>query len=182
MALLSRYGRWLLPLALAATCAGAARAQESLRLVEHDIKAGLLYNFLRYTQWPAPAPNAPAIVCVYGRDAFEGRLQPMAGRTVNQRAIEIRAVRSLPELDSCSLLYVNAEERARWAVLRGYLANRAVLTVSDFPGFADNGGMIEFTRRDARIGVRINTGAVSAARLMVQDRLLRLASPGRATD
>jgi hypothetical protein len=35
--------------------------------------------------------------------------------------------------------------------------------------------MIEFTRVDNRIGVTINTETVMAARLMVQDRLLRLA-------
>jgi hypothetical protein len=168
-----------LPLLLAATCASPVRAQENLRLVEQDIKAGLLYNFLRYTQWPGAAPTASALVCVYGRDPFAGRLQPMAGRTVNQRTIEIRAVRSVPELDACSLLFIDAEARERWPALRDHLAGRAVLTVSDFSGFADSGGMIEFTRIDNRIGMRINTEAVGAARLVVQDRLLRLANPTR---
>jgi hypothetical protein len=165
---------------LAATCAPLAQAQENLRLAEQDIKAGLLYNFLRYTEWPVANVNAPAVVCVYGRDPFDGRLQPMAGRTVNQRRIEVRAVRSAANLDSCSLLFVSGDERARWPALRERLPGLALLTVSDFAGFADAGGMIEFTKRDNRIGMRINTDALSAARLVVHDRLLRLAN--RAPD
>ena len=50
-----------------------------------------------------------------------------------------------------------------------------LVTVSDIPGFASSGGMIEFTRVDNRIGVTINTDTVTAAHLVVQDRLLRLA-------
>ena len=36
--------------------------------------------------------------------------------------------------------------------------------------------MIEFTRASNRIGVRVNVGAAQDADLIVQDRLLRLAS------
>jgi hypothetical protein len=154
-----------------------AWAQDSLRLAESDIKAGLIYNFLRYTQWPTPArADQPVIVCTYGHDPFSGRLASMAGRTVNQRAIELRTVHTLPEIDACSLVVVNADERADWPRLRSFLAPRHVLTVSDYEGFARAGGIIEFTRINNRIGVRVNVGAAEAADLLVQDRLLRLAS------
>jgi hypothetical protein len=160
----------------------AARAQENLQLVEQEIKAGLLYNFLKYTAWPqdrAPAPNAPIIVCLLGGDPFAGRLQPMAGRTVNQRTIQLRNLQMVEDAEPCSLLFVHADEKPQWGQLSLSLAARPMLTVSDFPGFADAGGMIEFTRAGNRIGVKINAGAVAAAHLQVEDRLLRLANPVR---
>jgi hypothetical protein len=177
MATLARLIRRLAPLLLATLTAAPAGGQQELRLVEQDIKAGLLYNFLRYTQWPTPA--GPAIVCLFGTDPFDGRLAPMAGRTVNQRSIEVRGVREVEETDMCTLLFVNAEERPRWPELQSHLAGRAVLTVSDFDGFAGGGGMIEFTRVNSRIGVRINVDALTNADLMVQDRLMNLASTVR---
>ena len=64
--------------------------------------------------------------------------------------------------------------------LRAALAMKPMLTVSNAEGFADSGGMIEFTRTDNRIGVKINTNAVTAAHLQVEDRLLRLATPASA--
>lgn len=158
----------------------AAAQNSSLRLAENDIKAGLLYNFLRYTHWPTETRNAqPAVVCIYGSDPFSGRLTPMAGRTVNQRSIEVRSVRTYGEMNSCSLLVVNAAERTRWPQMRAYLSERDVLTVSDYDGFARAGGMIEFTRTNNRIGVRVNTGAIERADLIVQERILRLASAVR---
>lgn len=154
-----------------------AVAQDSRRLAEQDIKAGLLYNFLRYTEWPSAAQGGRTIdVCLYGGDPFDGRLQPMAGRTVNQRVIAIRNARTIAELASCSLVFVNARERAAWPRLRDELSRRSILTVSDYDGFARAGGMLEFTRVRNRVGVAVNVDAASAANLRVQDRLLRLAT------
>jgi hypothetical protein len=159
----------------AAFAGESAAAQE--RLAEQDIKAGLLYNFLRYTQWPASAQAGATIdVCLYGGDPFGGRLRPMAGRTVNQRVIAVRDVRSGGDLSSCAMVVINASERAAWPSLRTQLARRSILTVSDYEGFARAGGMLEFTRVRNRVGVAVNVGAANTANLQLQDRLLRLAT------
>jgi hypothetical protein len=154
-----------------------AAAQDSRRLAEQDIKAGLLYNFLRYTEWPDAAQGRATIdVCLYGGDAFEGGLAPMFGRTVNQRVIAVRTVTMGAELDTCALVFVNGRERAAWPRLRAELSRRSILTVSDYEGFARAGGMLEFTRVQSRVGVAVNIEAANAAHLRIQDRLLRLAT------
>lgn len=155
--------------------AGGAVAQEAGRLMEQDVKAGMIYNFLRYTHWPNGRDGA-LVVCVYGRDPFAGRLAPMTGRTVNQRPIEVRTLAAGAAVDRCSLLFLNADEREDWPRLRTALSDRGVLTVSDYDGFARAGGMIEFTRANNRVGVRINVAAAEAAQLRVEERLLRLAT------
>jgi hypothetical protein len=168
---------WAICSVLVLLGADGAAAQDTRRLAEQDIKAGLLYNFLRYTEWPAAAQAGATIdVCLYGGDPFEGRLAPMAGRTVNQRVITIRNVRGAASLNSCALVFLNARERAAWPELRAELARRSVLTVSDYEGFARAGGMLEFTRVRNRVGVAVNVEAANAAHLQVQDRLLRLAT------
>src|SRR5581483_10691289 len=107
-------------------------------------------------------------------DPFEGYLQPMAGRTVNQRSIAIRKVHDVQKTSTCQLLFVNANEKERWPQLRDFLKGKAVLTVSDFRDFIENGGMIEFGRKGNHISVDLNMGAVTNARLHMQDRLLKL--------
>jgi hypothetical protein len=158
-------------------------AAEGFQLVEQQIEAGLLYNFLKYTEWPTgrtAKANAPIIVCLFGGDPFAGNLQPMAGRTVNQQVIEIRSPRTIQETQVCSLLFIHSVEKPRWPELRMALRARSVLTVSDFEGFAESGGMIEFTKIDNRIGAKINMAAVTAAHLQVEDRLLKLVTPVRS--
>jgi len=162
-------------------------AAERLQLIEQQIEAGLIYNFLKYTQWPPErTPQTPMMrVCLFGGDPFSGHLQPMAGRTVNEQKIEVRSVTTAADIGVCSLLFIHADQKPNWPELQRTLAGKSVLTVSDFEGFAVSGGMIEFTQLDSRIGVLINTAAVTAAHLEVQDRLLKLArtvtpaAPGR---
>jgi len=154
----------------------AAHADDSLQLAEQEIKAGLLYNFLKYTQWPpASMERLPKIiVCIFGDDPFGGYLQPMSGRTVNQREITIHSVHDISDALNCHLLFINASEKDSWPQLHNFLKGKPVLTVSDFSGFATSGGMIEFGRKDSHINVEFNAQAAAAAQLQVQDRLLRL--------
>jgi YfiR/HmsC-like len=178
MASLSNHARTLVAIFLAMVFALPAQAAD-VQLVEQQIKAGLLYNFLKYTQWPperAQRPGASIRVCLFGDDPFDGHLQPMAGRTVNEHVIEVRNVRTVTDIGDCSLLFVPGDQKANWPELQRALAGKSVLTVSDFEGFALSGGMIEFTRIANRINVRINTEPIASANLQVEDRLLRLAS------
>lgn len=158
---------------------GSASAEENLQLFEQEIEAGLLYNFLKYTNWPAEhdaQPGGNVVVCLFGSDPFGGHLQPMAGRTVNRHSIEIRIVNGPEDVNGCSLLYIDAGRKSDWPQLAHRLNEKEILTVGNFDAFARSGGMIEFTKIEDRIGVKINLDAVTAAHLTVQDRLLRLAS------
>ncbi len=178
MAHLNKPVRAFLALLFAIGFSVSALADDNVQLVEQEIKAGLLYNFLKYTQWPETHAQGAGnvVVCLLGGDPFDGHLQPMAGRTVNQHAIEIRSLHNAQDASACSLLFVHANERPNWPQLQKTLAGKDVLTVSDFDGFAASGGMIEFIHADNRIGIKINVDAVNAAHLTVQDRLLKLAS------
>lgn len=149
-----------------------AFAEENLQLQEAEIKAGLLYNFLKYTQWPVTSPSV--VVCVYGEDPFGGYLQPIAGRSVNQHEIALHTVHTVDEMAACHLLFVNAAEKAHWPEVRKFLVGKSVLTVSDFEDFAQTGGMIEFGRKNDHISVDLNIDAVTAAHLSVGERLLKL--------
>ena len=148
---------------------------ESVQLYEQEIKAGLLYNFLKYTDWPAHALSGPSIVvCIFGDDPFKGNLNSMTGRSVNERTIAVRYVNSISATAACNLLFVNADEQNSWPQLQAFLGQKSVLTVSDFPGFAASGGMIEFGHKEDHIDAVINLDAVTASHLRVEGRLLKL--------
>jgi len=157
MALLTRI---LYLIALLLLCLTAkVRADDALQLHEQEIEAGLIYNFLKYIEWPSAdaARTGTMTICLYGDDPFKGYLQPMQGRTVNQRRIDLRTVHDAASMASCDLLFVNAAEKDQWPQLE-----------------KSSGGMIEFGRTDDHIRVSLNLDAVSAAKLKVEDRLLKL--------
>jgi hypothetical protein len=157
--------------------AGApARAQEesqATKLQQHEVEAGLLYNFLKYTSWPG---KGPLNICLFGGDPFEGSLSPLEGRTAQQRIINITALGNPDENRNCNVVFVNRSREDDLPALIKHFQSTAVLTVSDIDGFAHDGGMIEFAMgADRHIHLYINQRAVSASGLVIQDRLLRLA-------
>jgi hypothetical protein len=177
MAVLMRHLALVLVITLFSFRDVAAQDDESIRLYEEKIKAGLIYNFIKYTEWPDDrnAENSsPIEVCVFGQDPFDGYLQPMAGRTVRQRRINIRHIGRPAEVQGCHLLFIGASERDRWPQLRRLLADKSILTVSDFEGFSDAGGMIQFGSDNNRIKVELNSVPMQAAHLRVYDKMLKL--------
>jgi hypothetical protein len=142
---------------------------------EQKIRAGLLYNFLKYTEWPATAKTTtPLMLCVIGDTPFNAQLQSLQGRSVNQRDISIRPLSVFDDPDECHLLFINALESAEWPKLRQRVKEKPILTVSDIPGFAKSGGMIEFSRDNQRLTIELNTDAIDAAQLHAQDPLRKL--------
>lgn len=169
MAVLSRR---LVVLLLCLAVSFPAAAQQ-VQLAEQKIKAGMVYNFLKYTNWPNADAAAPMQLCIFGADPFGGSLQPLVGRSVNQRSIVLRHIKS-EEAASCDLLIIAAAEKKRWPEISRLLTGKPVLTVSEIKGFTDSGGMIAFGHRQSRIQALLHTGAITAAGLTVEDRLLGL--------
>ncbi len=153
--------------------ANIASAREEIKLYEQEIKAGLLYNFLKYTNWPEQT-SSEISVCIFGPDPFDGYLRPMEGRSVNQSSIRIHNINSINELSECNMLFVSEAGKPQWPDIRKAIGGKTILTVSDIKGFAQTGGMIEFDRKDGRISVNLNQDAVNESKLSVQERLLNL--------
>ena len=156
-----------------------AQEQSQLQLSAQKIKAGLIYNFLKYTEWPSEkmaTTPATLVVCIFGtEDPLSGYLQPIEERTVHQHVVKLQHISTVEEAAKCHMLFVGGDEQAQWPALRTFLANKSVLTVGDFNGFSRAGGMIEFSTEDNRIQIWLNIEAVSESRLHIYDSLRRLA-------
>ena len=142
-----------------------------------EIKAGLLYHFLKYVDWPPGSfalSSTKIVICLYKSDPFGGYLQPLAGRSVNQREIEIRAIQGVSTLAGCNLLFVNAAQQAGWPALLKGVDGRSILTVGDFKEFTASGGMIAIDDKDTQIHICFNLNAIVAAQLHIRDPLLKL--------
>lgn len=167
--------RSLLTTLLLISISHSALSAEPLFLSENKIKAGLVYNFLKYTQWPSADPTSTSItVCILDEDPFDGLLGPISGRTVNHRTIAVNNMEEWNATSLCHMLIIHADRRNDWPELRKKLSNRDILTVSDFNGFAEQGGMIEFSKENDRVHVEVNLEAVTKAELQIDNSLLNL--------
>jgi hypothetical protein len=147
---------------------------------EYAIKAAYLYQFARYVEWPPNAfanETAPLIIGVLGTDPFGGVLDEIArSKRIEGHTIVIRRFASMADYTPCHILFiassVSPEEKAA-AIQKA--RGSAVLLVGEEPGFADEGGMINFFMDENKIRFEINTENAKQDRLKISSKLLSLA-------
>lgn len=147
----------------------------AVQLQEGKIKAGLLYNFLKYTSWPGESEGQTIHVCLVGGDSFDGALYPLSGRTAQRRVIAVQEVEPF-EIEQCNLVFIHQSAQNDMEDVLANLRGRSILTLSDAQNFSRQGGMVEFARgTDHRIHLVINNHNIEKSGLRVEERLLKLA-------
>lgn len=162
---------WLVVALVALSPSGASAQAESLS--EDGAKAGFIFNFTKYTEWPEV--DAELLVCGLGADVLSGKLESLQGRLVHGREIRVRGATLPGEWRDCEVLFIKADEARRVEAVLRNTAQRPVLTISDIPGFAQVGGIIGLKLRAGRIRFDINQGAARQAGLKLSSQLLKLA-------
>lgn len=162
--------------------------EQALQLYEQKIKAGLVYNLLKYTEWPktvavqsddkfAEVPSIAKLqICLFGDDPFDGYLSPLEGRTAQQATITIIHITQVQEAEGCSAVIIHRSQAQKLNQLLQFLQGKNVLTISDIAQFAEQGGMVEMTRQDEKIALHINKGSVDNTKLIIDARMLKLAT------
>jgi hypothetical protein len=173
---------------LAAFCAvamcGSAAAEPRTAAGEWQIKSAFLYNFTRFVEWPdaaLPAPAQPIVIGVLGEKELAQELGAIvAGRNVNGRSIEVRAVRTVAEARATHLLFVTAAQESRYAAMRSELADSPVLTVGESPAFSVTGA-IGFVQEGEKLRFEINVDIAERSNLKISSQLQKLAIAIRRT-
>lgn len=159
-------------LLLAAARAGAAA------VLDDQLKAAFVFNFLRYVEWPQESfvtPAAPITVCALGKEPLGGALSAIGGRQAQGRTVDVRWLSSDAEIDGCHALFIPESEQRRLATLLNRVAGRAVLTVSDIEGFTEAGGGIGLVYGEERLQFEVNLHVLGQARLRASAQMLKLA-------
>ncbi len=162
-----------------AAARGVPGAQENTRVSrEYQVKAAILFNFVKFVEWPAEAfADNPStlILGVLGEDPFGPALESVDGKTLQGRTIVVRRFATLEDLEPCQVLFISSSERDRLQAVLEALESWNVLTVGEMDRFAELGGIIGLDVRRNNIRFDINTRAGQQAGLSISSELLNLA-------
>lgn len=165
----------VLVFAFSPVAAGAQQAEA--------VRAAFVLNFLKFAEWPAGGGDAtsPLVIGAIGDDAQVAALQAgLDGKEIQGRRVVVRAFRDADqwrrEGHDCQALFLSPGSSAAWTQLRAELAALPVLTISEAPGFCEQGGMLNLFEQDHRIRFEANPGAADQAGLKLRSTLLTLAT------
>ena len=148
---------------------------------EYNVKAVYLYSFGRYVTWPQmafPKENSPFVITVFGTNPFGGALDRIAQvKKIDGRRIVIHYCESVNDYEPSQIVFVpRSTPPEDQAALIEKLGNKPVLLVGETPGFASEGGTMNFFIDNQSVRFELNVNVARAQRLSVSGKLLRLAS------
>jgi hypothetical protein len=159
-----------------------AQARDSSDSAEYLIKAGFIFNFAKFVEWPSAAfaqPDSPIVIGILGTDPFGTIIdQIVRDKKVGPRGFVVKRLKwgaDPKDLKECKILFVGASERAHMDDLVQMVRGLPILTVGEAPGFAEHGGVIRFVLEDNRVRFEVNVAAAQQADLTISSRLLTLA-------
>ena len=140
------------------------------------VKAAFLYNFAKFTQWPALPPATPLVLCVLGDDAVGDALaDTIRGQQINGHGLEVRRLSTDVSAHPCHVLFAAGSEVRRASQMLDSVRLLPILTVSDGGGFAQASGMIELFVEGGHMRFAVNVDSVQRSGLHLSSRLLGLA-------
>ena len=148
-------------------------------VTEPALKAAFIYNFAKFTEWPADvmASGAPLVLCVLGDAAIGGALErAVKGHTLAGHSIGVTQAAPdglLPK--GCHIAYVAGVTASQAAEIVAGLGDAPVLTISDVSGFTRMGGIAQFFFENGQLRFDVQLASARRARLQISSNLLALA-------
>jgi hypothetical protein len=164
---------------LALLAVGRAWADEPASVGEYQLKAALLPKLAMFIQWPAKAFSAsrsPLVIGVLGENPFGPHLEELArGRVVGGHPLSVQMCRDPQEAARCHVVFISGRDAKNMEETLRLLAGTPVLTVSDAPNFASQGGMVNLVVVNQKLRLEVNPEAILSAELRIDPQLLQLA-------
>ncbi len=174
MAALVMLWGWCAPMAGQALWVESAHAVP----VEYEVKAAFIHNFAKFIEWPANAfdrADSPLRIGILGEGPINKPLMGMSGKEVQNRSLEVTRVRKINDLRQYHIVLVNPSEKRRARSILRALKGSGVLTIGDYEGFAEQGGVLNFYLEEGKVRFAINDCAARRENLKISSKLLRLA-------
>lgn len=169
--------RRVLWLSLLAMATGFSHAADSLS--EAQVKIAFVYNFAKFTEWPAsafPTPQSPLTVCLlHGKSDYVNAFSGIEGRLVQGRPLQVKRSVRTEDLKTCQVIYFGEPDEKRVPEVLRSVGDAPVLTISDIEGFYGSGGIIGLIPVDNGIQFEVDLDVAHRANLNFSAHLLKVA-------
>jgi hypothetical protein len=171
------FRRFRLTAAVIAACAIVSAPASGQPMAESALKAAFLYNFAKFTTWPADAlpPGAAITLCVVDDGTVTGMLrQVVAGKPIDGREVRVLPLTRDAALRACQIVYIPGEDGRLEADVLNRLKTTAALTVGDGHGSPRAGIIARLFVDGGKMRFAINVDAAQRARLHISSKVLAL--------
>ena len=137
-----------------------------------------IYNFTKYIKWPDSYNSGKFVIGVIGNSPIIESINSMVVSKKKTKAgsvIEVKAYASIDEIGDCNILFVSEDAVDILGQIDDKMAAKPILIITDSPGMATQGSVINFVEKDGKFKFELNESNASSRGLVVSGSLTSLA-------
>ena len=142
----------------------------------HEIHAAMLFNFIKYVQWPNEGEPGEFVVGVIWDDNVYNTLSSWYnGKAKGSKKYVIKKLTSADESSTCQVVYVGKSKNKEFENIKTSIEGKSILTITDGNGLGQKGSCINFKVIDGKLKFELNQATLTSSNLKVSSQLSSMA-------
>jgi len=137
-----------------------------------------IYNITKYVKWPDSYNSGKFIIGILGDLDISESIKTMnkvKKKTGNGLILEVKNFSSIEGIDDCNILFVSEGDVDKLAKICEKTIAKPILIITDSPGMAKQGSVINFVEKNGKIKFELNEKNAISRGLIVSASLANLA-------
>lgn len=142
----------------------------------YEIHSAMLYNFMKYIQWPSEGEGGDFVLGIFGEDeVFNTMKSRYDGKAKGTKKYVVKKINSAAEAASCQVVYLGKSKNREFENLKAATTGKDILTITDSANLGQKGSCINFKVVGEKLKFEINNHSVMGANLKVSSQLTSMA-------
>lgn len=145
---------------------------------EYQVKAAMVFNMLRFMDWPEeamPATDTKFTICVSGKGPFGAALETLRGKQIKGKTITVHQLGQSTNINGCQILVSGSEANGLTSSLLEQSRLLTLVTIGEGSRFTRTGGVVGFVLQEGKVRFEINTSSARRHKIRISAQLLKLA-------
>ncbi len=161
-----------LTLAMFVSFVGTAGNERSI----YEIHSMMIYNFVKYIQWPDYDPSQDFVIGVIGEDEVYNTLKTWYdGKLRGDKKFAVKKFESVADISKCHIIYIGKDQGKSFDVINSKVKSFSALTITDYPGLGVKGSAINFKTVNNKLAFELNQKTIDQSNLKVSGQLAAMA-------
>jgi hypothetical protein len=142
----------------------------------HEVYSMMVFNFVKYVQWPTADGNKEFVIGVIGNDNMYNTLSSWySGKPKGNMTYVIKKFKSAAEMTDCQVVFIDRTKSTEFDAVNERVKGKGTLVVTDRNGLGAKGSCINFKTVDEKLKFELNQSAIAASNLKVSSTLSSMA-------
>ena len=141
----------------------------------HEIHSMLIFNFIKYIDWPEATKSGDFVIAVYGDDDVFQQLNTFySNRPIKGQNAKIISASSISEINSAHVVYVAEKKSNDFESLQTKFNGKPTLIITDRSGLGKKGSCINFKEVGGKLKFEINQASFDSNQLKISSQLVSM--------